>query len=100
MSFLSLGSLWRSSGERDEEVLVPRNFGYVMILAPFKQTRMDGLVEGVERSREFLLLVLSGPTYSLSQQIWMAMKAKALRVEGTVFSCRSADSLGRLGKEA
>ena len=46
MIFFTLGSLWRSSGERDEEVLIPRNFGYLLILAPCKQTRMVGFVLG------------------------------------------------------
>ena len=38
---LSFGSLGRSGGEGHEEVLEPRNFGYVWILLPIKQTRIS-----------------------------------------------------------
>ena len=37
---LTQRSLWRSSGEGDEEVLLERNFGYWRILVPVKQTRI------------------------------------------------------------
>ncbi len=39
---LTLGSLWRSSREGNEEVLLERNFGYLEILVPVKQTRICG----------------------------------------------------------
>jgi len=38
---LTVDALWGSSRERDEEVLVPRNFGYVGVLVLGKQTRMS-----------------------------------------------------------
>ena len=42
--FDTWGSLWRSCGERNRDILEPRNFACVVILVPVKQTRMSGVV--------------------------------------------------------
>ena len=97
--YLALGSLWRSSGERNEKVLVPRNLGYIMILAPSKQTRIIDLFEE-EVCRTFLKilqLVLSGSMHHTRvSQIAMAKKLPRSERQSNSVSCMKEDSLGRL----
>ena len=94
--------LWRSSGEGNEEVLEPRNFDYLRILVPVKQTRIGCFLSW--KSQNTLLKSV------VSRVIWAYTSGSEQREGGSGSSevpCRGGKRrkgqeslLGRLGQDA